>query len=323
MHPASLSKIPTVMNAQQILDKAFRRAAKVTVQHHLPFEKLRTTEVGRMHSAQNTIDAVLTRYVHAFPSFDGLPSFYQELANLIVDLDRTKKALGALDWARRIVVERGEEAATAMRHSHNPIVIRHEKSKAYGRISSVLKQVDKDLKHLESARMELRRLPTIDTDLPTIVVAGYPNVGKSSLIRIVSTGKPKVANYPFTTKGVEVGFFEKRRVRYQIIDTPGLLDRALDERNHIELQAVLALEHLAQVIVFLLDPSEHCGFPMKDQLALLASVQKAFPDTPLLIAENKSDLKRLGEKGRFVISTETREGVDELMAAAIKAASAR
>jgi len=45
----------------------------------------------------------------------------------------------------------------------------------------------------------------VSEDEFTVVVAGYPNVGKSSFIRLVSTAEPEIAAYPFTTKGVIVG----------------------------------------------------------------------------------------------------------------------
>jgi nucleolar GTP-binding protein len=290
------------MTAEEILQSAFHRASKITVPNADPFTRLKLTEQSRVRSAQNSIASTLQGYVKKFPSFDGLPPFYQDLAGVLLDMDAVRKALGSLDWAWKRVNEIGDEAIPQMKRG------RH----AYGRISSILKQVDKHLKLLDEARRDLRRLPVIETTLPTIVVAGYPNVGKSSLVRKVSSGTPEVANYPFTTKGVVLGHFEHRHVKHQIVDTPGLLDRDMSERNDIEMQAIHALRHLGDVIVFLVDPSEHCGYTLDAQLKLLDDVKPSFPDTPFVVAESKADLKTSGA-GEVAFSSETGDGIEDLM----------
>lgn len=323
-NPESMNRIPTILSAQELIDSAFHRGSKVSVWLKDPFQRFQATEIARLRAMQNTLVGTLERYVRRFPSFDQLPGFYRELADLLIDVDRTRQSIGAVDWARKQIDGIGDEAAATMKATKREDVIVGTKAQAYGRIASILKQVDRDLKALNAARDEIRRLPIIDTTVPTIVVAGFPNVGKSSLIREVSTAEPEVANYPFTTRGVAVGHFEVKRERYQIVDTPGLLDRDLEERNAIELQAVLALKHLGHAIVFMLDPSEYCGFPIADQEKLLASTRKLFPDTPILVAENKVDLKRPpAQADRFQLSTETGEGIEALMAAAVKAVQAK
>ena len=69
-------------------------------------------------------------------------------------------------------------------------------------------QIDKDLLFLNEVRNVLRKLPHVE-DAFTVVIAGYPNVGKSSFIRLVSSATPEIASYPFTTKGVIVGHREQ------------------------------------------------------------------------------------------------------------------
>ena len=70
----------------------------------------------------------------------------------------------------------------------------------------------------------------------------------------------EVNHYPFTTKRIHVGHFTFRRLQYQIEnDTPGLLDRPMENRNQIEMQAISALEHLGSLVLFLIDDSEECG----------------------------------------------------------------
>ena len=152
----------------------------------------------------------------------------------------------------------------------------------------------------------------MDPDLGTLVVAGFPNVGKSSLIRRISTAKPAVAPYPFTTKGILIGHVQVARRTYQVVDTPGLLDRPLEERNPIEVQAILALKHLGDAIVFLVDPTGHCGYPLERQEKLLAEVKREFGGVPLLEYESKGDLPSQ-PTGRPRLSAETGEGVEAMV----------
>lgn len=64
----------------------------------------------------------------------------------------------------------------------------------------------------------------------------------------------------------------------------------MSERNDIELQAVAALKYLANVIIFMIDPSEACGWTFNQQMNLLTEVQRMFPLNPILIALNKIDI---------------------------------
>jgi len=57
-----------------------------------------------------------------------------------------------------------------------------------------------------------------------------------------------------------VGHTDYKFVRWQVIDTPGLLDRPLEERNTIEMQAITALAHLKACILFFIDISESSGY---------------------------------------------------------------
>ncbi|MFP4545869.1 MAG: NOG1 family protein, partial [Methanomassiliicoccales archaeon] len=182
----------------------------------------------------------------------------------------------------------------------------------YGRISSVIEQISDHLVFVGRAREEMKRIPSIDPNIPTLVVAGFPNVGKSQLVTSLSNARPTIASYPFTTKGIGVGHLRVRWFTYQVVDTPGLLDRPLEERNGIERQAVLALRYLADVIVFVLDPSETSGYTMEHQLSLLSSVESWMEGIPMVVVENKVDLYR-SDSNRVKVSAFTGEGMEEMM----------
>ena len=156
--------------------------------------------------------------------------------------------------------------------------------------SSVMRQVGPSLTWLSEARETLKRLPKIDPVSPCIVVCGAPNVGKSAFIAALSTGKMEVNHYPFTTKQIHVGHFTHRRLQYQMVDTPGLLDRPMEQRNHIEMQAIAALEHIGSLVLFLVDESESCGTPLEEQMNLLEEVRTLLPETDLMQVSSKADL---------------------------------
>jgi nucleolar GTP-binding protein len=61
-------------------------------------------------------------------------------------------------------------------------------------------------------------LPYVDPSLPTLALVGAPNVGKSSLVRVLSSGVPEVCNYPFTTRSIKMGHFYIDAQRHQVGD---------------------------------------------------------------------------------------------------------
>ena len=314
--------IPTVQSAQEIINKALRRASKASGTGHTSVERARRAGVAKIHSVRDTIDTTLRPYVEAVPSLERLPDFQRELVEVLVGIGTLKHDLGALDWCREQVLRVCRQAAREAGRAANPTEALRIRKAAYGRVASIVKQVDSNLTSLAAARRKLIQVPDIDPDLPTIVVAGYPNVGKSQFVRAVSSGKPKIAPYPFTTQGMNVGHFERKWQRYLVVDTPGLLDRPMEERNVMERQAIVALRHLADVVVFLFDPSETCGYPMAVQERLFEEVREAFPAVPLIEVENKADLMRT-DSARHKVSALTGEGCLGLLDAALAAIASR
>jgi nucleolar GTP-binding protein len=264
-------------------------------------------EESMLLTASNIITDNLRNIAGDWPSLDRMNDFYKELTDIIVGIDELKMALGSLDWAAGKVKEISRKYVGIMRKSPDPILIRKQ---AYGRISSIVYDIDRNLVFLNDARNKLRGLPDVK-DEPTIVVAGYPNVGKSSFVTDITGARPEIAQYPFTTKNVTIGHFIYKRKRYQVIDTPGLLDRPLDERNDIERQAISALRHVGNVTLFIIDPSETCGYTLPEQYRLLQEVRD-FVNMPVLVVANKVDIKGGEAEADMRMSTLSRDGVMEV-----------
>lgn len=136
-------------------------------------------------------------------------------------------------------------------------------------MATVMKRQKDSLAYLEQVRQHLARLPSIDPNTRTLLICGYPNVGKSSFINKVTRADVDVQPYAFTTKSLFVGHMDYKYLRWQVIDTPGILDHPLEERNTIEMQSITAMAHLRSCIMFFMDLSEQCGYSVADQVSFM------------------------------------------------------
>jgi nucleolar GTP-binding protein len=293
-------RLPTVPTSQELVDRAFRRSTRAS--------SGQKKDESMLMTAGNILSDNLTNLVRKYPSFMNLPPFYHDLADAAVGVDEMRIHLSRVSWAGTQIRSITKDHLAKMKGAADRPSVRKA---AFGRMASVMKSIEPDLLFLNDARQKLRFMPTVDPDVPTIIVAGYPNVGKSSFMIAVTGARPEIASYPFTTKGVGVGHFVRGHQRYQVVDTPGLLDRPLSQRNEIELQAIAALRHLRGAVLYILDPSEYCGFSLADQLRLLADV-KGWLHLQVLVVANKNDLLAY-EGADMVMSTLSGAGVAEVL----------
>jgi len=180
----------------------------------------------------------------------------------------------------------------------------------YGRLASFVREVDPDLVALGKIRRFLKERPRLDSSSPRLVVAGFPNVGKSSLVARLSSARPKVADYPFTTVAIAVGHADLGFDRLQVVDTPGVLGRS-GRANPAEAEAETTVARAASAVLFVLDPSGTSGYPIDEQERLLERWREEFPALPIVAVETKADLLRR-PNDRLHVSATTGEGLDEL-----------
>jgi nucleolar GTP-binding protein len=281
------------MTAEEIIEFAHNRSIKISMKSSLRMKKIERTrirEITRLQEFSKQIKSKLTEAVEEFPSIDRLHPFYVELSEILVGNDKLKQSLGAVYNCIPTIDDITDKHLQAIKLAGEFKQMKKSRSAAKGRISSLLRATAKNLDFIIEAKKTLSKLPGIAPNSPTIVCAGFPNVGKSTLVKAVSTAEPDIAYYPFTTRKVIIGHLRVDNHSVQIVDTPGILDRPMTERNEIEREAIAALKYLAHVIIFMVDPSEACGWNLEQQLNLLTEVQKMFPMNPLLIVLNKVDI---------------------------------
>ncbi|MCJ7826804.1 MAG: GTPase ObgE, partial [Demequinaceae bacterium] len=181
-----------------------------------------------------------------------------------------------------------------------------------------------------------------------VALVGYPSSGKSSLIAAMSSVRPKIADYPFTTLVPNLGVVEAGKVRFTMADVPGLIPGAsegkglgLDFLRHVERSGVIV--HVIDAAALEADRD-----PVRDLDAIeeeLAKYDEALAGGPALSARprvivlNKIDMpdgRRIAEMTRadlearglrvFEVSAVTHEGLPKLgyaLSAMVEEARAR
>ncbi|MDA8081477.1 MAG: GTPase ObgE [Actinomycetota bacterium] len=161
-----------------------------------------------------------------------------------------------------------------------------------------------------------------------VAIIGFPNVGKSTLISVISAAKPKIADYPFTTLVPNLGVVRVGdRVDYSefvVADIPGLIEGASEGRGlgheflrHIE---------RAKALLVLVDPSPDAPMEAENQVQVLIREVGAYMsellDRPRLVVLSKSDcvdaavIDDLLDRGvvSLAISATTGNGIKDLIA---------
>jgi len=307
-----LEDLPTTPRSEELLDKAFSRAARAG-RAKSGYE----AQQSMLQTACNIVSDNLENVVTSWPDFDNLDPFYYELVDALVGVDDLRQHLSEISWASRKASDIREEYQSRFRNVDADGAKKLRKQ-AFARLDDVVSEVTDDLEAIADAREILREVPDIRPDEPTIVVAGYPNVGKSSFVNHVTRASNETAAYPFTTTDIHVGHVERDHIRYQLVDTPGLLDRPPEDRNEIESQAVSALEHLADAVLVLVDESGDCGYPLAVQLELRDALEARFADVPVLTVCNKADRSRDVNADHYMSITEG-ENVEGVLGVAIEA----
>ncbi|MBQ7227864.1 MAG: GTPase ObgE [Clostridia bacterium] len=177
---------------------------------------------------------------------------------------------------------------------------------------------------------EKTREHAVTLELKTIAdvgLVGYPNVGKSTILSVISAARPKIASYHFTTLSPNLGMVSAYDDSFVVADIPGLIDGASegaglghDFLRHIE---------RTRLLVHVIDASGSEGRdPVEDYKAInreLVGYDPALAEKPQIVVLNKTDMltdfsvvdkiKEVSERDVILMSAVIHSGVEELIKA--------
>ena len=253
-------------------------------------------ELKRLETVFNIVYSRL-REIAGLPKLEEMSDFHRALVENFVGTSY-EISLKKVRRALKLILEFWDEYKLLIISAQDPREASRYRKEGSGRILSVVRRLRRDLEILRKVHQELLHTHIISEGLPVIVVAGIPSSGKSTIVRRLSTAKPEVAPYPFTTKNIIVGKTRHKEIEFYIVDTPGILERPRSQQNEIERKALAAISSLPDIILYLFDPSDERVQDIDAQAALLRDIYNNIVkkrDIGIIIAFNKIDIANISD----------------------------
>ncbi|KAL7686492.1 putative GTP binding domain, P-loop containing nucleoside triphosphate hydrolase [Plasmopara halstedii] len=323
MSHGALQRLPYVRTAAEILEMKFWRAS-VSENNRIvdPIKRAKNYTSRCINMQLKNLSDVTRQTSLAFPALRCMHPFEREVVVLTLGEGTYEKSLQKLREVYATLHKVGKHYELDCQGSRT-------KKEAFdwgfrcveGLKNAVDSNTDTLIEVANMAKM-LRGLPHVDLDKPIFAFVGAPNVGKSSLVRALSTASPEVANYPFTTRGITMGHIFVEGISYQIADTPGLINRPNESRNSIEKLAIAMIEKTQASIGYVFDPTGSSGTSTADQILLRDElrhrVAKSRPGHKWIDIVSKIDQpsadqvllqQRLKSSPHHLVSSHTNEGL--------------
>jgi len=267
---------------EELLSSAFKRAKNNGNQ----FYDIKERNIVKLQTIYQYIDDKLEKIYNDIILPEN--KFYKELYKLLFTDINIKKLRERIKYIRKIIKQVYLKYKNDIKLTKDKKLIERYRREFYGRISSILRRNWIIFKYYNIYLNRRRKIPNIK-NLPTVVISGLPNVGKSTLLKNLTGSNVKIEPYPFTTKDLMIGYIKTPYFDIQVIDTPGILDRPIEEMNEIEKKSILALNYLANLIIYIFDLTETCGYSIKEQINLLNTIKKIF-NKEIILYFSKKDL---------------------------------
>ncbi|EJK62795.1 hypothetical protein THAOC_16580 [Thalassiosira oceanica] len=223
-----MAPVPSANDLVDIVLTRTQRRTPTVVHPGYKISRIRSFYMRKIKFTQQTISERLTAMLSDFPRLSDIHPFYSDLCNTLYDRDHYKLALGQINTAKQLVDAVARDMVRMVKYGDSLYRCKCLKRAALGRMCTILKRQKASLSYLEEVRKHMSRLPALDPNTRTLLMCGLPNVGKSSFMNKITRANVDVQPYAFTTKSLFVGHTDYKYLRWQVIDTPGILDHSLE-----------------------------------------------------------------------------------------------
>lgn len=300
-------KIPKVENANFYIDSAMNSMQEFAIKERenieerynktpstknkgfdvIKLNKRKDLELEKIRFLNQRLNTTIKKLIKNFPRLKKIDEIYIKLINTSqVPLKEIENSLSRLQWITNKIDEFTQNTEHKIKKAKTQQTTGFLMKKYLGKVNSLFRKNKDIFEKLDSARKFMNKLPEFE-DIYTIAIGGFPNVGKSTLMNKLTKSNVEIQNYPFTTKGLMFGYIYQANTKtIQLIDTPGMLGR--DKQNQIEQRAQIILSQYSNIIVYVIDFTQTCGYNIKNQIKLLRETKEL--KKTILIYLSKTDI---------------------------------
>merc|ERR1712223_513998 len=178
--------VPTSKDFTDVVLSKTQRKTPTVIHRHYKISRIRAFYMRKVKFIASNFAEKLTQILGEFPKLEDVHPFYADLMNVLYDKDHYKIALGQMNTARHLIDNVSRDYVRLLKYGDSLYRCKQLKRAALGRMATIMKRQTQSLSYLEQVRQHLSRLPSINPHTRTLIVCGFPNVGKSSFINKIT-----------------------------------------------------------------------------------------------------------------------------------------
>ena len=190
-----IKNVPTAKDLIDITLSKTQRKTPTVVHPGYAISRIRGFYMRKCKFTAETLHEKFADILDSFPKLDDIHPFFADLINVIYDKDHYKLALGHIHTARNLVDNIAKDYVRFLKYGDSLYRCKMLKRAALGRMVTITRKLGPSLSFLDEVRKHLARMPSIDPSTRTLLITGFPNVGKTSFINQITNTNGEVIHF--------------------------------------------------------------------------------------------------------------------------------